>query len=228
VQRHAARPLTARAALHTVAAMPSARLRALVLLALVTASAPPSIGGPATVHAGSDKPAVTTRSLPAERGVRSEAETVLEAPAELVAALLGEPSNFVPLFPAERVEVISASPERMTISVEMKKPFPIGTVRWVEDVVTYRDNDGKDLVVERNAKAGYFRTMRAIWRITPHPDSLSRCLVIYQVSMELQRWVPEWMLRKGNLNGMLDTMSRLRKLVAERHQPETHAAAAHQ
>lgn len=203
-------------------------LRAFVLLGLVTTSITVSIGAPVAVHAGSDKPAVTTRSLPAERGVRSEAETVLDAPAELVAALLGEPSNFVPLFPAERVEVLKASPERMTISVEMKKPFPIGTVRWVEDVVTYRENDGKDLVVERNAQAGYFRTMRAIWRITPHPDSLARCLVTYQVSMELQRWVPEWMLRKGNLSGMLDTMSRLRKLVAERHQAETHAAAAHQ
>jgi hypothetical protein len=70
--------------------------------------------------------------------------------------------------------------------------------------------------------------MRATWRITPHPDSTARCLVIYQVSMELQRWVPEWMLRKGNLSGMLDTMGRLRKLVAERQQVETHAAASHQ
>ena len=204
--------------------MPCPCPRALVLLAVVTTS----IGTPAAVHAGADKPPVTTRSLPAERGVRSEAETVLDAPAELVAALLGEPSNFVPLFPAERIEVLKSSPERVTISVEMKKPFPIGTVRWIEDVVTYRENDGKDLIVERNAQAGYFRTMHATWRITPHPDSAARCLVIYQVSMELQRWVPEWMLRKGNLSGMLDTMGRLRKLVAERQQAETHAAAPHQ
>jgi Lon protease-like protein len=180
---------------------------------------------PVELHAGSDKPAVTTRSLPAERGVRSEAETVLDAPAEVVAALLGDPNNFVPLFPAERVEVLKAAPERVTISVEMKKPWPVGTVRWVEDVVTYRENDGKELVVERNAQAGYFRSMRAVWRITPHPDSLSKCLVTYQVTMELARWVPEWMLRKGNLNGMLDTMSRLRKLVATRQQAETHASA---
>lgn len=206
--------------------MPCPCPRVLVFLALISASS--SIGGPAAVHAGSDKPAVTTRSLPAERGVRSEAETVIDAPAELVATLLGEPNNFVPLFPAERVEVLKASPERVTVSVEMKKPFPIGTVRWVEDVVSYRENDGKDLVVERNAQAGYFRTMRAVWRITPHPDSAARCLVIYQVAMELQRWVPEWMLRKGNLSGMLDTMSRLRKLVAERQQGETHAAVSHQ
>ena len=187
-----------------------------------------SLGGPQLAGAAPDK-SVVTRSLPSERGARAEVEAVIEAPAEQVAALVAEPQNFVPLFPAERIEVLKATPERQLVSVEMRKPWPVGTVRWVEEVTAYRDNDGKAYVVERNAQGGgYFRQMRAVWRVVPHPDSESRCVVTYQVLTELSRWVPEWALRKGNLSGIVDTMGRLRKLVAERQPLEAAAASAHQ
>lgn len=187
-----------------------------------------SLGGAQRADAAPDK-SVVARSLPSERGARAEVEAVIEAPAEQVATLVAEPANFVPLFPAERIEVLKSSPERQVVSVEMRKPWPVGTVRWVEEVTAYRDNDGKTYVVERNAQGGgYFRQMRAVWRIVPHPDSEHRCVVTYQVLTDLSRWVPEWALKKGNLSGIVDTMGRLRKLVAERQPTEAAAVSAHQ
>ena len=68
---------------------------------------------------------VVARSLPATTGVRTYAETVLDLPAAKVAALLAEPANFIPLFPAHSVEVISGHADRRVVSVEMRKPWPI-------------------------------------------------------------------------------------------------------
>lgn len=175
-------------------------------MALATAAVP----GQATPN----DPAVWTRVLSEKSGVASEAETIINAPAEQVAELVGDPHNFVPLFPAKRIEILESSPKSQVVSVEMQKPWPVGTVRWVEDVVVRKDPEGHLFEVERNAHTGgYFRRLHARWRITPARDAeKTRCMVTYHVSMELMRWVPEWMLRKGNLSGMLDTLARLRTL----------------
>ena len=176
--------------------------------------------------AATKKPAVVTRTLPAASGVRSEARTVIDAPAEEVATLLRDPHNFVPLFPAHAVDVLESAPDSQVIAVEMRKPWPVGTVKWVEDVVSHREAGGKGFVVERSAHPGYFKHMSARWLVTPDPAAeTERCIVTYEVAMELQRWAPEWMLRRGNLNGILDTMSRLRTLVSEKV-PKAEAAAA--
>lgn len=160
--------------------------------------------------------AVTARSLPATSGVRSEAQTTLPVPAEKVAAVLADPQNFVPLFPAHAVDVLSATGDSQVVSVEMRKPWPVGTVKWVEDVVTHREPDGKSFVVERTAHPGYFKHMSARFHVAPDPAAESaRCIVTYEVAMELKRWAPEWALRRGNLNGIMDTMARLRMLVLE-------------
>jgi hypothetical protein len=171
--------------------------------------------------------AVVTRSLPAKRGVRSEAQTILDAPAEKVAGMLSDPRNFAPLFPAHAVDVLSTSSsgDAQVVAVEMRQPWPVGTVKWVEDIVTSHAEDGKAIVVSRNARPGYFKQMSARWHVAPDPAAAERCIVTYEVSMELARWVPEWMLRRGNLNGIRDTMARLRKLVAEAGRPAPQAAA---
>lgn len=161
-------------------------------------------------------PPVTARTLPAQSGVLTEAEILLDAPPERVAALLRDPKNYLPLFPANSVQVISELPTGKVIAVEMKKPWPIGTVSWVEDVVTKAEPGGQGFVVERNAHPGYFRHMTARWRVTAAPGAQGRSLVTYQVAMQLSRWAPELFLKRGNLNGVVDTMNRLRKLVAER------------
>lgn len=199
------------------------RLAALswLLLALLTAAV--------TVQAQpkpAAAPAVTARSLPAPSGVRSEAKTVLAAPAEEVATLLADPRNFVPLFPAHAVDVLTSAADLQVVAVEMRKPWPVGTVKWVEDVEKHRDADGKSFVVQRTAHPGYFKYMSARFHIAPDPAAATeRCIVTYEVAMELKRWAPEWALRRGNLNGILDTMARLRTLVAERGKEP---AAAHQ
>lgn len=159
---------------------------------------------------------VVTRSLPAESGVRSEAETVLAASPERIIALLSEPRNYIPLFPATSIQVVGALPAGKVIEVEMKKPWPVGTVRWTEDVVIQKDPDGHSFTVERTAHPGYFRRMIARWRITPAPGASAaepRSLVTYEVAMELARWAPDWAVRRGNLAGIRDTMAQLRKLV---------------
>ena len=183
--------------------------------------------GAAAAEPATPKPTVVTRTLPATRGVRSEAKTVIEASAEQVATLLGDPRNFVPLFPAHAVDVLESSADAQVIAVEMRKPWPVGTVKWVEDVVTHRDADSRSFVVQRSAHPGYFKHMSARWLVTPDPTAeTERCIVTYEVAMELKQWAPEWMLRRGNLNGILDTMARLRTLV--RRQAPARAPAAHQ
>ena len=182
------------------------------LLTLLVTAATPAQGQPKTGAA----PAVTARSLPATSGVRSEAQTVLAAPAEEVATMLADPRNFVPLFPAHAVDVLTSAADLQVVAVEMRKPWPVGTVKWVEEVEKRRETDGKSFVVQRTAHPGYFKHMSARFHIAPDPAAESqRCIVTYEVAMELKRWAPEWALRRGNLNGIVDTMARLRMLVAE-------------
>ncbi len=169
-----------------------------------------------TQPSAQQKAMVTARSLPAASGVRSEAQITLPASAERVADLVADPRNFVPLFPAHAVDVLTAEADMQVVSVEMRKPWPVGTVKWVEDVVKHREPDGKTFVVQRTAHPGYFKHMSARFHIAPDPAAESqRCIVTYEVAMELKRWAPEWALRRGNLNGIVDTMARLRMLVAE-------------
>jgi len=162
-----------------------------------------------------DKAGIITRSFPAKSGVSSEAEIVIDASAEKVANVLSDPKNFIPLLPAHSINVLKSSPEAQVVAIEMRKPWPIGTVKWIEDVVSFRDPDGKSYVVERNAQSGgFFKRLSARWRVMPHPDSESeRCVVTYYVSMEPGQWAPEWMLRRGNLTGIVDTLARLRRFV---------------
>jgi len=142
---------------------------------------------------------------------------VLAAPAETVARFLSDPKNFVPLFPAESIDIVSAEPTKTVIAIVMKKPWPVGTVRWVEDVLSEANPAAQRFQIDRIAHGGgYFRTMHARWLVEALPDQPAHCKVTYDVAMELTRWVPEWMLRRGNLNGMVDTMTRLRKLVEGR------------
>ena len=165
---------------------------------------------------------VVTRSLPAESGVRSEAETVITASPERIIALLSDPRNYIPLFPATSIQVVGALPAGKVIEVEMKKPWPVGTVRWTEDVVIQKDPDGHAFTVERTAHPGYFRRMIARWRITPAPGASAaepRSLVTYEVAMELARWAPDWAVRRGNLAGIRDTMGQLRKLADDAAAP---------
>lgn len=208
--------------------MRKARLRPAFALWFLLALGAGSVraGDPLPPPAAVKPPAVKARILPAPSGVRSAAETVLEAPAETVATLLGDPRNFVPLFPAHAVDVLSSAEGSQVIAVEMRKPWPVGTVKWVEDVVAHKDADGRSFIVERSAHPGYFKHMNARWHVAPDPAAeTARCIVTYEVSMELKRWAPEWMLRRGNLNGILDTMSRLRTLVAEQAKSPPSATA---
>ena len=76
-------------------------------------------------------PAVTARSLPATSGVRSEAQTVLAAPAEEVATMLADPRNFVPLFPAHAVDVLTSAADLQVVAVEMRKPWPVGSYQLI-------------------------------------------------------------------------------------------------
>lgn len=162
------------------------------------------------------KALVTAHSLPATSGVRSTAQTTLPVSAERAADLVSDPRNFVPLFPAHAVDVLTSEADMQVVSVEMRKPWPVGTVKWVEDVVKHREPDGKTFVIERTAHPGYFKHMSARFHIAPDPAAAAqRCIVTYEVAMELNRWAPEWALRRGNLNGIVDTMARLRVLVAE-------------
>ena len=171
--------------------------------------------GAAPVPLSAKEPSsVVARSLPATAGVRTFAETVLDAPAAKVAAVLAEAANFVPLFPAHSVEVLSSHGDRRVVSVEMRKPWPIGSVKWVEEVVSLEDPQDHAFVVERTAQPGYFRRLVSRWRVEPLADSdHERCRVTYDVSLELTRWAPDWILRRNHLGGVKDTMERLRSLI---------------
>lgn len=181
--------------------------------------------------AGSAKDAgtVIARSLPATSGVHTVAETVLEAPAAKVAAMLAEPNNFIPLFPAHSVEVLSAHADRRVVSVEMRKPWPIGSVKWVEEVVSLEDPQDHAFIIERTAQPGYFRRLVSRWRVEPLADAEhTRCKVTYDVTLELARWAPEWILRRNHVGGIKETMERLRSLVLKEKLPDAVAEANHQ
>ncbi len=172
---------------------------------------------------------VIARSLPAAVGVHTVAETVLDAPAAKVAALLAEPANFIPLFPAHSVEVLSTHADRRVVSVEMRKPWPIGSVKWVEEVVSQEDPQDHAFIVERTAQPGYFRRLVSRWRVEPIADAdHAKCKVIYDVTLELARWAPEWILRRNHVGGIKETMERLRSLILKEKLPEAVADANHQ
>lgn len=195
--------------------------------ALLLALALEGLAGAAPSQPG--QPPVVSRSLPTDSGVLSEGETVVDAPPAEVAALLSDPKNYVPIFPASSVQVVRSLPTSKVIAVEMKKPWPIGTVRWEEDVTIQEEPGSKSFQIERTAHPGYFRRMLARWRVTEAPGAPGRSLVTYRVSMELSRWAPELFLKRGNLNGIVDTLTRLRKLVTEHagaHAPAPAAAPA--
>ena len=85
---------------------------------------------------------------------------------------------------------------------------------WVEEVVSLEDPQDHAFVVERTAQPGYFRRLVSRWRVEPLADSdHERCRVTYDVSLELTRWAPDWILRRNHLGGVKDTMERLRSLI---------------
>ena len=156
---------------------------------------------------------VVARSLPATAGVRTVAETVIDVPADKVIAILSEPANFVPLFPAYSVEVVSGHADRRVVAVEMRKPWPIGSVKWVEEMVQRQDPQDHSFEIERTAQPGYFRRLVSRWRVEPIKDAeQERCRVVYDVSLELARWAPEWILKRNHLGGVRETVERLRSM----------------
>lgn len=155
-------------------------------------------------------------SFPAKSGVLVEVRTEIDAAAEEVAAAAGDPANFIEMFPAHEVRVLSQQGASQLVAVEMRQPWPVGVVRWNESVLRRAEDTGT-LVVERHAqRGGYFRHMDAEWRVTPLPpvgSTPSRCQVVYRVAVELNRWAPTFMLRRGHTAGMVATVERLRQIV---------------
>jgi ribosome-associated toxin RatA of RatAB toxin-antitoxin module len=165
--------------------------------------------GHVDVRAG-DSP-ITTRVVPSPHGVVIEAITVIDAPAERVAALAGNPESFRELLPAENVRVMGTRGQALLVEVTMRNPWPIGVMQWTETVLRHLAADGKTLMIEREARDGqYYRYMHAVWRISPREGN--RCDVSYQVRMDPYAWVPKWSLRRGMTNGMTTTVERLRQL----------------
>lgn len=165
--------------------------------------------GHVEVRAG-DSP-ITTRVVPSPHGVVIEATTVIDAPADRVAALAGNPESFRELLPAEKVRVTGTRGQALLVEVTMRNPGSIGVMQWTETLVRQVAPDGKTLMVEREAHDGqYYRYMRAVWRISPRKDN--RCDVSYQVRMDPYAWVPNWSLRQGMTSGMTTTVERLRQL----------------
>jgi ribosome-associated toxin RatA of RatAB toxin-antitoxin module len=143
------------------------------------------------------------------RDLAAEARTIIDAPAERVAQLVGDPAAFAELLPAAEVRLLGSEGGAQLVQLERREPWPVGVVRWTEAV--RRRRDGQAYLVERQARGeGYFRRLEASWSITPVGEA--RCAVVYRVSMELRRWVPTWMLRRGNASGMLGTIARLRRM----------------
>ena len=165
----------------------------------------------AHVEVRAGDPPITTRIVPSPHGLVIEATTVINAPADRVAALAGNPDSFLELLPAEKVRVTGTRGQALLVEVTMRNPWPIGVVQWTETLLRHMANDGKTFLVEREAKDGkYYRYMHAAWRISPREGN--RCDVSYQVRMDPYAWVPKWSLRHGMTNGMTTTVERLRQL----------------
>lgn len=159
-------------------------------------------------------PVLSFRTLPSPSGVTVEMTTVIEAPAERVASVVGDPAAFVELFPAAEARVVGTQGEAQLVAVLMREPWPAGDVRWTETVTRRRVGDGNTWVIEREAlQGGYFRHMRAVWELTPLPDDQGRCRAVYRVSMTLNRWAPSWALRRGQESGIRRSVGRLRAMV---------------
>ena len=160
--------------------------------------------------ARADAPAATVTMVPVQSGVAAEARTTIEASPERVAAVAGDPSAFSELLPAAVVRLKGRDGDAQIVEVERHEPWPIGVVRWVESVRQRQEANGT-VVVERQAiDDGYFRRLQATWWIAPLPGGRSG--VTYRVSMDLRRWAPAWMVRRGNSAGILGTLSRLRRM----------------
>ncbi|MSP63663.1 MAG: hypothetical protein EXR72_25625 [Myxococcales bacterium] len=165
-------------------------------------------------------PGVQFTSQVAATGVAVEARTVIDAPAEQVAQLAGDPAAFGELFPAEEVRVVGTKGDARRVAIAMRHPWPTGLVRWVETVSLRRDPDGRSLLVERDLESGsYYDRMRATWRVTPlapSPEAGARCEVVYRVAITLAGWAPAWILRRGVISGMKFTVERLRAMSLQR------------
>ena len=66
------------------------------------------------------------------------------------------------------------------------------------------------MLSNETATATSFRRLQATFLVAPLGQG--RCSVTYRVSMDLRRWAPLWMVRRGNSAGMLGTLSRLRHM----------------
>src|SRR5438132_1313083 len=133
------------------------------------------------VRPAAAQPPITVQSLPAQRGVLTEARTVIEAPAERVAALAGDPGVFVELYPAKQARVVGMRGKAQVVEVVMPAPWPVSQVRWTETVLSRME--APTYIVDHEAVTGYFKQLRSIWRITPL--GAARCEVVYRVAMEI-------------------------------------------
>ena len=120
--------------------------------------------------------------------------------------LEGDPALFRALFPAEQADVIGRDSDGVRVSITMREPWPAGVVKWTEWV--RRKDAGAIRVVHREAEpGGYYKTMVGTWQITPLPAG--NAAVVYRVAMDIVRWAPKWMLRRGVTKGMTGTLARL-------------------
>lgn len=170
------------------------------------------------VPADAAKWPVTTVEFPAATGIILEVRTIFDAPAARVAQLAGDPASFLVIYPAEQAKVVGRRGAALLVDILFRQPWPMGLMRWTEAVTRRPGEDGEGYVIEREVLPGSaFRHLKAHWRIRPLPPAAgspggARCQVVYHVSMDLNRWAPKWMLRRGNESGMAGTMERLRRL----------------
>ncbi len=152
---------------------------------------------------------VTAESMPSDDGVLVVARTVIDAPAARVAAIVGDPSSFAELFPAEEVRVLGDSGGARIVALRMRDRW-VGAFTWIESLA--RSTDGAALVVERRSLSSeFYAHLHAIWRVTPL--SAARCEVTYRVDIALKHW-PTWMIRRGTVAGVAAVVGRLRTMSA--------------
>ena len=149
-------------------------------------------------------------SLPAAKGIHLEAQAILAAPAAQVAAVAADPSAFVELFPALSARVLGAVAGAPRVEVTMKAPWPVRRVTWVERVELSPDADGQGYVIHRVAEPGYYRSMEVTCTVRPRADGQSD--VTYRVQMEIAGWAPQWIVRRGIIDGATRTLDNLERM----------------
>ena len=170
---------------------------------------------------------ISAVSLPAQRGVAGEVRAVIHAPVERVAQVGGDPAGFRELFPAEEIRVVGQRGDAVLVAVRKREAWPVGELKWVEAVTRRRVGDGF-VVLREVVESTFFKHMRAELQVTPLPDAPGNSAVTYRVDVELIRWTPAWMMRRGHLDAMVATVDRLRRMSERAPQPAVSQPAVSQ